>query len=166
RPPYRVLFAQSLNHIIDLLVGHGSLLAHDREAAHALQLDFRTHFQLDVERQIGARLVAHVLYGTLRDRLETFALERLPIRIADDLLDGFLLDRRPELALHHRGRYATLPEPRQLHALRQPLDGVLLLLRNPLRRYRDRQPSRPSARLLNTDPQLGCFRGHAFSNGE
>src|SRR5690606_23528512 len=116
--------------------------------------------EIDVERQVFTGVVVDVVDRALRDGLETLLLDRLAVCVADQLLDGFLLDRRAPALLHQLDRDLPLAEARQPDLPRVALDRCLLLAIHPRGGHRDRQPARPCAGLLHAYLQLCRLIGH------
>src|SRR5690606_23578510 len=108
RLPLATLVAQPVEHVLDVLVPDLRRRPARGEAREMLELDLRLDLDLDLEGELRAPVVLHIVHPPLRYRHDALRLERLAVRLLDEIVDRLLVDRGPEALLDDARRQLTL----------------------------------------------------------
>jgi hypothetical protein len=112
----RLLIAEFLDALIDILVGNLRIAIGHFDAAVVAQLDFRDHFELRLELQGLAIVEMDIFYIGRPDDVEVLGLELFLEELGDQVFQHLLPDIAGKLLADDTGRSFTRPEARKFGA--------------------------------------------------
>ena len=121
----RALFAQVLDHRIDVADADFSRRPLDVETVDALQLDLRQHFEHGPIFEVGALLQIDRLDARPAGRCQLFLYDRLIKGGLHDVAQHFLADLLAELLPHHFHRHLAGAEAFQAHGAAHALQPLV-----------------------------------------
>ena len=160
RNPLSILFPETLDDPFYLVVIDQDVGPFHRKAPYAGDFEVRLHVERDRERQVLFGLEVNVLNLSLRDRANGLLGKGFPVRVADDRVQGLLIQCRPVPLLEDSLRHAAFPETRQLEARRQFLRDLGPLRLHEVGRNRDVQGPTPAVAFFEVDAEFGTVQAH------
>jgi hypothetical protein len=160
RLPLGALVTEPIENRVDVLVGDLAGRSGHGEPGDAIERDLGLHLELDLELEIGARLVLHVRDLPLRDRVQGLGGERLPERLLDHPVHRLLLDGRAEALLDDPLRELPLAETGEPGAAGELGGDGAACAGDPRGGNRDGQPPAPGLGLVDGDLQVRRIYGH------